>query len=84
LKTDLHLKSVEELAPLLENKTLSPVELTKEILNFAEESQPKINAYMAFYREEALEQAKLAEQEILNGQYRGMYHGIPLALKDNL
>ena len=84
LTTDLHLKSVEELAPLLEAKKLSPVELTKAILDFAEESQPKINAYMAFYREEALAQAQVVEKEILNGQYRGMYHGIPMALKDNL
>lgn len=84
LTTDLHLKSVEELAPLLEAKKLSPVELTKSILDFAEESQPKINAYMAFYREEALAQAQIVEKEILNGQYRGMYHGIPMALKDNL
>jgi len=84
LTTDLHLKSVEELAPLLEAKKLSPVELTKSILDFAEESQPKINAFMAFYREEALAQAQIVEKEILNGQYRGMYHGIPMALKDNL
>ncbi|WP_313373202.1 amidase [Lysinibacillus pakistanensis] len=84
MTTDLHLKSVEELAPLLEAKKLSPVELTKSILDFAEESQPKINAFMAFYREEALAQAQIVEKEILNGQYRGMYHGIPMALKDNL
>ncbi len=84
LTTDLHLKSVEELAPLLQSKALSPVELTKAILDFAEESQPKINAYMAFYREEALSQANEIEKEILQGQYKGMYHGIPMALKDNL
>lgn len=84
LTTDLHLKSVEELAPLLASKSLSPVELTKAILDFAEESQPKINSYMAFYREEALARAKEVEQEILQGHYKGMYHGIPMALKDNL
>ena len=38
LTTDLHLKSVEELAPLLEAKKLSPVELTKAILDFARKS----------------------------------------------
>lgn len=84
LTTDLHLKSVEELAPLLASKSLSPVELTKAILDFAEESQPKINSYMAFYREEALARATEVEQEILQGHYKGMYHGIPMALKDNL
>lgn len=84
LSKNLHLKAVEELAPLLKNKELSPVELTEEILDFAEESQPKINSYMAFYRDEALESAKKVEKEIMGGQYKGMFHGIPLALKDNL
>jgi aspartyl-tRNA(Asn)/glutamyl-tRNA(Gln) amidotransferase subunit A len=76
--------SVEELAPLLENKSISPVELTKEVLDHAENSEPQINAYMAIYREDAEKDALVAEEEIINGQYRGMYHGIPMALKDNL
>lgn len=84
LSKNLHLKPVEELAPLLKNKELSPVELTTAILDFAEDSQPKINSYMEFYRDEALESAKKVENEILIGQYKGMFHGIPLALKDNL
>lgn len=82
--SNLHEKAVEELAPLLESKELSPVELTKEILEFAEKSQPVINSYMEFYREEALENAKQVEKEIQDGNYKGMFHGIPLALKDNL
>lgn len=82
--SNLHEKAVEELAPLLESKELSPVELTKEILEFAEKSQPVINSFMEFYREEALENAKQVEKEIQDGNYKGMFHGIPLALKDNL
>jgi aspartyl-tRNA(Asn)/glutamyl-tRNA(Gln) amidotransferase subunit A len=82
--SNLHLKSVEELAPLLESKQLSPVELTKEILDFAHQSQEAINSYIDFYDDEALMEAKKAEAEIVNGGYKGMYHGIPLALKDNL
>ena len=82
--SNLHLKSVEELAPLLESKQLSPVELTKEILEFAHQSQGAINAYIDFYDEEAMKEAEKAEAEIANGNYKGMYHGIPLALKDNL
>ncbi|AXH98331.1 Asp-tRNA(Asn)/Glu-tRNA(Gln) amidotransferase subunit GatA [Sporosarcina sp. PTS2304] len=77
-------KSVEELAPLLKNGSLSPVELTKAVLDHAEETQETINAYMTFYREEAEQSALEAEKEIKDGNYRGMYHGIPMALKDNL
>lgn len=82
--SNLHLKSVEELAPLLESKQLSPVELTKEILAFAHQSQEAINSYIDFYDDEALKEAEKAEAEIASGNYKGMYHGIPLALKDNL
>lgn len=77
-------RSVEELAPLIESKSISPVELTKAVLDHAEESQNKINAYLAFYREEAEEAAKQAEIEIASGHYRGMYHGIPMGIKDNI
>lgn len=84
LSKDLVLKPVEELAPLIENKSISPVELTKAVLDHAEAVQKDTNAYMAFYREEALKKATKAEEEISNGNYRGMYHGIPMAVKDNI
>lgn len=77
-------KAVEELAPLIEKKEVSPVELTEAILNHAEATEGKINAYMEIYREDALEDAKKAEEEIVNGNYRGMYHGIPMGIKDNV
>ncbi|HEX6594972.1 MAG TPA: amidase [Bacillota bacterium] len=77
-------KPVEELAPLIENKSISPLELTTTILDYAEDTEESINAYIEIYRTEAEENAKVAEKEILNGNYRGMYHGIPLAIKDNI
>ncbi|SDL34840.1 amidase [Lacicoccus qingdaonensis] len=77
-------KPVSKLAPLIKNKSISPVELTKAVLDHAEVKQKDINAYISFTREKAEAAAKHAEQEILNGNYRGMYHGIPIALKDNI
>src|SRR5690606_538988 len=77
-------KPVEELAPLIEKKEISPVELTKAILDHADATEDKINAYMELDHEDALEDAKKAEEEIVNGNYRGMYHGIPMGLKDNI
>ncbi|WP_372442938.1 amidase [Pseudogracilibacillus auburnensis] len=84
LSKELVAKSVEELAPLIENKSISPVELTEAILDHADATEDKINAYMEMYRKEAIEGAKKAEEEIVNGNYRGMYHGIPMAIKDNV
>lgn len=84
LSKNLAAMAVEELAPLIEKKELSPVELTEEILNQAEATEGKINAYMEVYREDAIEDAKKVEEEIVNGNYRGMYHGIPMGIKDNI
>ncbi|MBO1004236.1 Asp-tRNA(Asn)/Glu-tRNA(Gln) amidotransferase GatCAB subunit A [Pseudogracilibacillus auburnensis] len=84
MSKELVAKSVEELAPLIENKSISPVELTEAILDHADATEDKINAYMEMYRKEAIEGAKKAEEEIVNGNYRGMYHGIPMAIKDNV
>ncbi len=81
---ELIFKSVEQLAPLIENKTISPVELTEAVLARAEASQDQINAYLDFYHDEAVTAAKKAETDIMNGHYRGMYHGIPMGIKDNV
>lgn len=84
LSKELVGKSVEELAVLLKDKFISPVELTKAVLAQAEATQEKVNSYMAIYNEDALTEAKKAEEEISQGNYRGMYHGIPMAIKDNI
>ena len=84
LSKELISKSVEELAPLIENKTISPVELTKTVLDHAETNNEQINAYINISRQDAETSAKKAEEEIVNGNYRGMYHGIPMGIKDNI
>lgn len=82
MSKELAAKPVEELAPLLKDKSISPVEVTEAVLNQAEQTQETINAYIDIYREDALKRAREAEQEITSGNYRGMYHGIPMGIKD--
>ncbi|MCC3358210.1 amidase [Bacillus sp. REN16] len=84
MSRELVSKSVEELAPLLENRDVSSVELTKAVLDHAEAVNEEINAYVSFTRKQAVEAAEKADMEIASGNYRGMYHGIPMAVKDNL
>lgn len=81
---DVLFKSIEEIAPSIENKEISPVELTKLVLDHAEQFNDKVNAYITITRKEAEEAAEKAEQEIMNGVYRGKYHGIPIGIKDNI
>lgn len=61
--------------------TLSPVDLMQAIINRSELVEPHINAFTECYFEQALAQAKIAEQRYQKGNYR-LLEGIPLAVKD--
>lgn len=88
--TDLAFASIEEVARLYRKRKLSPVELTKIMFARIEELNPKVNAYITVTGELALTQAKKAEGELfgLRGRKgrrdRGLLHGIPISLKDNI
>jgi aspartyl-tRNA(Asn)/glutamyl-tRNA(Gln) amidotransferase subunit A len=75
-------KSIGELAPLLRDKHISPIELTEAVLQNVDTYNEQINAYITVEKEKAIKAATFAEQEILNGNYKGALHGIPMALKD--
>ncbi len=87
---NLAFASIEEIARLFRKRKLSPVELTKLMLDRIERFNPKLNAYITVTRELALTQAKNAESELFaargrKGQRdRGPLHGIPISLKDNI
>lgn len=76
--------SVTELAERIKSQEVSPVEATSAMLAHAKELDDKLNAYISFDEEGALEAARTAEQEIAKGNYKGTFHGVPLALKDNI
>lgn len=80
---DIAFLTATELAPLIQSKQLSPVELTKHMVNRIDKIDPKINSYITLLGENAIEQAKIAEDEIMRGQYKGPLHGIPIGIKDN-
>ncbi len=75
-------KPVEQLAPLLKTKQVSPLELVRECLDRIRQTEPLVNAYISVLDESALVAAKQVEQEILQGRYRGVLHGIPYSAKD--
>lgn len=77
-------KTISELAPLVREGIISPVEITKEVLERVKMYDEVINSYIEISEENALDSAKRAEKEIRDGNYKGTLHGIPLALKDIL
>ncbi len=84
MSRELHLLSIAQVSKLLKKKEVSPVELTKICLDRIEEFNPKLNAFITVYSEEAMKQAKKAAHEIARDEYRGKLHGVPLAIKDNI
>jgi hypothetical protein len=80
--TDLHFLTIAEAANLIERRQLSPIALTRAFLDRIAAIDPQLNAYLLVTAEQALDQARIAEAEIMAGNYRGPMHGIPFALKD--
>lgn len=74
--------SVNELASLIETKQISSVELTKLYLDRLHRYDEKLKCVVTFTDELALRQARQADEEIANGNYRGPLHGIPWGAKD--
>jgi aspartyl-tRNA(Asn)/glutamyl-tRNA(Gln) amidotransferase subunit A len=75
-------RPIHELAPLLESKEISPVELFNEAIERIHELQPKLNSFITITEAEGRRAATEAEAEIRNGHYRGPLHGIPISIKD--
>ena len=82
--------SIAEIARLYRRGKLSPVELTRFLLDRIARLNPRLNAYLTVCEEQAQQQAIHAESA-LRGMRRGKsvrplgpLHGIPISLKDNI
>jgi aspartyl-tRNA(Asn)/glutamyl-tRNA(Gln) amidotransferase subunit A len=80
--SDLCFSSIDSMAPRLQKGEVSPVELTQAYLDRIHALDGDLRAYVNLMEEDALEEARTAEQEIRDGRYRGPLHGIPVAVKD--
>jgi aspartyl-tRNA(Asn)/glutamyl-tRNA(Gln) amidotransferase subunit A len=80
--TDLCYLTLHELSDRIRAKQVSPVEATQATLERIERLNPKLNAYITVMAEQALSDARAAEQEIASGGYRGPLHGVPIGVKD--
>lgn len=62
-------------------RTFSPVEVTRAVLDRIDRLNPKLNAFVTLTPELALDQARVAEQAYRNGT-AGPLAGIPISIKD--
>ncbi len=80
----LHHLTIDAAQKLIRKRDLSPVELTRAMLQRIEAVDGTLHAYLNLMAESALAEARAAEAEISHGNWRGPLHGIPLAVKDQL
>jgi aspartyl-tRNA(Asn)/glutamyl-tRNA(Gln) amidotransferase subunit A len=82
MKNDIAFLPISELSELIRTKKISPVEVTRMMLQRIEQLNPTLNAYITVTPEAAMKAAQEAEGEIQQKRWRGPLHGVPLALKD--
>jgi aspartyl-tRNA(Asn)/glutamyl-tRNA(Gln) amidotransferase subunit A len=80
--SDLTNLNLHEVASMVKEKKISPVEITRACLARIEQLNPSLNAFITVTAESALADAHQAESEVQRGEWRGPLHGIPIALKD--
>ncbi|MGK6306582.1 amidase [Variovorax sp. DT-64] len=79
---ELCLWTAVRLREAITRREVSPVELTRAVLDRAARLQPKLNCFITLCADEAMRDAKAAEQAVMRGAPTGLLHGIPYACKD--
>ncbi len=76
--------SIAELAPLIREREVSPVEVTRAALDRAAALGPQLASIITLLEDQALAQATAREADIQRGGYLGPLDGIPVSIKDNI
>jgi Asp-tRNA(Asn)/Glu-tRNA(Gln) amidotransferase A subunit family amidase len=81
---DLLFASIGELAALIRSGQVSCVELATLALERLRQVDPILHCVVTFTEERALAQARILDDELAAGHWRGALHGIPWGAKDLL
>jgi len=79
---DVAFLTIAELGRAYDNRELSPVEVTRALLDRIAAHDGKLDSFIRTTPEVALAEAAAAERELMAGRRRGPMHGIPYGLKD--
>ena len=78
----LRFNTLTGIAGQIESKQVSPVEITRAMLDLITEHDGRYKSYATVMGDQAMAQAETADREITAGGYRGPLHGVPIAVKD--
>ena len=78
---ELHALTIHELQEKMKSGAVSSAELTRSVFSQIDKVEDKVHSFIRLMREEAMEQAVRADEQIRQGDIRALT-GIPIALKD--
>ena len=79
---DIPFLTIAELGRAYDRRELSPVEVTRALLDRVAAHDGKLHSFIRVTEDVAMAEAKAAEAELIAGKRRGPMHGIPYGLKD--
>jgi len=81
---DIHNLTIKSFREGIQKKEFSSEEVTQEFLKNIEKNDPSIGSYISVFKNEAINEAKQADNLIKKADKTSFLTGVPLALKDNL
>ena len=82
MEAEMAFASATEIAELVRSKKVAVPELTELFYRRIEDINPKLNAYLALCPDQAMEEAKAAQDAVQRGSPLGPLHGVPISVKD--
>lgn len=77
-------KSALDVARAIQRGEITSLEITNRILERIEKYNPAINAVVITLKDDALNQARAADEALAKGEIWGPLHGVPCSIKDTL
>ena len=78
----MHQLPATALRHLIATRQISPVDLTRAILDRADALQPHLNCFITLAPDQAMQAARQAERAVMANEPLGLLHGIPCSVKD--
>ena len=76
--------TIHEISKKFKKKELTSSEIVRSLIRRIESAESELHAFTTVLKEEALQSAETADQQITSGEAMGALTGIPIALKDNI
>lgn len=80
----LYEKTASELSEMLINKKCSALEICNDVIDRIHETEDKVGAFVTVCEESAIENSKVVDKALADGENLHPLAGIPIGIKDNI